>query len=94
MSTQRPAIDPPHAGHDTSSDHNSLNSKTAPDAKGPYELTSSAEPALASRQGQRMEGALGDAVLRFLRIRKGPKSDAHDPDAVRSQGFHFSTEFG
>ena len=31
-----------------------------------------------------MEGALGDAILRFLRIRKGPKSDAHDPDAVRS----------
>lgn len=85
MSTQRPTTDPPPAGHDTPSDHNSLNSKTASDAKGPHEFTSSEQPGLASREGQRMEGALGDAVLRFLRIRRGPKLNAHDPDAVRSQ---------
>jgi hypothetical protein len=30
-----------------------------------------------------MEAALGDAVLRFLRIRKGPKTDGYDLDAVR-----------
>ena len=83
MSTQRPAIDPPPSGHNPPSDNDSLKSQTAGDDKGPHELISTTEPALASRQGPRMEGVLGDAVLRFLRIRKGPKLDAHDPDAVR-----------
>lgn len=37
-------------------------------------------PALVAKEVQRTEAALGDAVLRFLRIRKGgPK---YDPDAV------------
>jgi hypothetical protein len=35
-----------------------------------------------------MEGALGDAVLRFLRIRKGRKSDEYDLDAVRTKDGH------
>lgn len=84
MSAQQPAIDPPPAGHNPSSDHDSLNSKKTRDAKGANEFVSTTEPALNSQQNQRMEGVLGDAVLRFLRIRKGPKLNAHDPDAVGS----------
>lgn len=40
-------------------------------------------PALAAQQGQRMESAMGDAILRFLRIRKPRKDDVYDLDAVR-----------
>ncbi|KAK7697332.1 hypothetical protein SLS64_013630 [Diaporthe eres] len=32
-----------------------------------------------------MEGVLGDAILRFLRIRKQPKSDAQYLDAIATQ---------
>jgi hypothetical protein len=32
-----------------------------------------------------MESALGDAILRFFRIRKGPKGDEYDLDAVATQ---------
>lgn len=39
-------------------------------------------PALAAKEVQRTEAALGDAVLRFLRIRKG--GPRVDPDAVNS----------
>lgn len=85
MSTQQPAIEPPPSGHNTPSDHDSLKSKAAPDVKGPHDLVSATGPALASGENQRMEGVLGDAILRFLRIRKGPKLDAYDPDAVRWQ---------
>ncbi|TKW51739.1 putative transporter [Colletotrichum tanaceti] len=41
-------------------------------------------PALATQENQRMEAALGDAILRFFRIRKGPKGDEYELDAVRS----------
>lgn len=84
MSTQQPAIDPPSSGHNTPSEHDSENSKTIHRGQGPQDLLSTTEPTLASRENQRMEGVLGDAILRFLRIRKGPKVDAQDPDAVRS----------
>lgn len=39
-------------------------------------------PPLSSSGNQRMEAALGDAILRFLRIRKGKKSEEYDLDAV------------
>jgi hypothetical protein len=32
-----------------------------------------------------MEAAMGDAILRFLRIRKGPKGDEYDLDAIATQ---------
>lgn len=89
MSTQQPAIDPPSTGHNTPSDHGSVSSKAARDVKGPHGMVSETEPALASQESQRMEGVLGDAILRFLRIRKGPKLAGHDPDAVR---WHFPTQ--
>lgn len=40
------------------------------------------EPAGVTQQNQRMESALGDAVLRFLRLRKGRKRPQHDPNGV------------
>lgn len=40
---------------------------------------------LATRETVRMEAALGDAILRFLRIRKTPKSDEYDLDATATQ---------
>lgn len=46
--------------------------------KGPND--SDLTPALAAKEVQRTEAALGDAVLRFLRIRKG--GPRVDPDAV------------
>ncbi|KAJ4013686.1 hypothetical protein NW766_005925 [Fusarium irregulare] len=42
-------------------------------------------PALAAQQGQRMESAMGDAILRFLRIRKPRKDDVYDLDAIATQ---------
>lgn len=84
MSTQQPVIVPAPSGDNTASDHDSVKSKTTRDVKGPHDSVSATGPALASRESQRMEGALGDAILRFLRIRTGPKSDAHDLDAVRT----------
>ena len=45
-------------------------------------------PALAAQQGQRMESAMGDAILRFLRIRKPRKDDVYDLDAVRNLNNH------
>ncbi len=39
-------------------------------------------PALAAEGSERMESALGDALLRLLRIRKGPKNGGLDLDAV------------
>lgn len=41
-------------------------------------------PALATRDNDRMESVLGDAILRFLRLRKAPKKEEYDLDAVRS----------
>ncbi|KAF2031439.1 major facilitator superfamily transporter [Setomelanomma holmii] len=40
---------------------------------------------LASQETQRTEAALGDYILRLLRIRKGPKHDIYDLDAVATQ---------
>ena len=40
---------------------------------------------LATAETQRMEAALGDYVLRFLRIRKGPKKAIYDLNAVATQ---------
>lgn len=62
------------SGVQTPSDRDSL--KTPADAVPPT------APALAARDAQRTEAALGDAVLRFLRIRKRPKDDRYDLDAV------------
>jgi hypothetical protein len=76
MSTQ-PRVKPPSSA-------TSISSKDSPnglDNKQPLK-----EPAtvtgLASTETRRMDAALGDYILRLLRIRKGPKNDVYDLDAV------------
>lgn len=80
MTAKQSAITPSPAESDTPSEHGSLESQKRPTAT--YGALAPTAPALASQENQRMEGALGDAVLRFLRIRKGPKADEYDPDSV------------
>ncbi|KAI0161970.1 major facilitator superfamily transporter [Xylariaceae sp. FL1272] len=43
------------------------------------------EPALAAEGTERMESALGDAILRLFRIRKGPKNGVFDLNAIATQ---------
>ncbi|KAI1193811.1 major facilitator superfamily transporter [Nemania serpens] len=42
-------------------------------------------PALAAEGYERMESALGDGLLRLLRIRKGPRNEGFDLDATATQ---------
>jgi hypothetical protein len=60
-----------------------LDSKTSASASS--SPTPPPPPPLATRETVRMEAAMGDAVLRLLRIRKGPKPDAYDLDAIATQ---------
>ncbi|PKS10116.1 hypothetical protein jhhlp_001866 [Lomentospora prolificans] len=68
----------------TPSDTASLSSQGRPDDKPSKDAPPLAQP-LATQENQRMEAALGDAVLRFLRIRKGPKGEKYDLDAIATQ---------
>ncbi|GKT51944.1 putative triacylglycerol lipase [Colletotrichum spaethianum] len=84
MSSQQPVAKASPPGSITSSDHGALDSKTvAIDDKRPIESAPPTAPALATQETQRMEAALGDAILRFLRIRKGPKAEVYDLDASK-----------
>ncbi|KAI8956894.1 MFS general substrate transporter [Daldinia sp. FL1419] len=86
MSSQQPVAAPPGLGSAVTSDHDSVESKGHPDHKLPVELVTPTTPAdLAPRETRRMESALGDAILRFLKIRKGPKAEQYDLDAVATQ---------
>ncbi|KAI1384939.1 major facilitator superfamily transporter [Hypoxylon trugodes] len=49
------------------------------------DLTPPTATALAVQETQRTESVLGDAVLRLLRIRKGPKREEYDLDAIATQ---------
>lgn len=83
MTSQHPVAKPSPAGSDTSSDHGGLGSKSAVDDKVIVDAAPPTAPALATQQTQRMEAAMGDAILRFFRVRKGPKAEEYDLDAVR-----------
>ncbi|KXH35372.1 major facilitator superfamily transporter [Colletotrichum simmondsii] len=85
MSSQHPVGKPSPAGSDTSSDHGGLGSKAAVDDKVTVDAAPPTAPALATQQTQRMEAAMGDAILRFFRIRKGPKAEEYDLDAIATQ---------
>jgi hypothetical protein len=58
-------------------------SSSGTDSKQPVKETATITN-LATAETQRMDAALGDYVLRFLRIRKGPRKDLYDLDAVRT----------
>ncbi|KAL1600106.1 hypothetical protein SLS59_006180 [Nothophoma quercina] len=79
MPDQRPVTSPPVASS-TSSDHDDRDSSSKQPVKETATVTN-----LATAETQRMEAALGDYVLRFLRLRKGPRKDIYDLDAVATQ---------
>ena len=79
MPDQRPVTSPPVASS-TSSDQDDRDSSSKQPVKETATVTN-----LATAETQRMEAALGDYVLRFLRLRKGPRKDIYDLDAVATQ---------
>jgi hypothetical protein len=84
MSARLPAIAASPADLVAPIDYGSIDSKTTPDDKqAKHSIKAGPDPSV--QQNQRMESVLGDAILRFLRIRKGPKLDAHDPNAIATQ---------
>lgn len=83
MSDQKqPTITPSLSRSATPSEDGNLNSRGNPDDKLPNDLAPPTATALATRENERVEAVLGDAILRFLRIRKGPKREEYDLDAV------------
>ena len=73
----------PKQSTDLESNHSKTDYKDAKD--GVTDVTLPTPAALAAKEGGRMEAVLGDALLRFLKIRKGPRKDQYDPDAVATQ---------
>jgi hypothetical protein len=81
MSNQQPAIIPSSRVSDSPSENGSLKAtKKVDNDEYPDDAVPHTAPAL---QGQRMEAAMGDSILRFLRIRKPRKDNIYDLDAVR-----------
>ncbi|KAI0850751.1 MFS general substrate transporter [Daldinia vernicosa] len=85
MSSQQPPTAPLGASSAATSDHDSVRSKGHLDDKLPVEVTPTTSAALVPRETERMESVLGDAILRFLRLRKGPKTEPYDLDAIATQ---------
>ncbi|KAG8354287.1 putative transporter [Fusarium venenatum] len=85
MSPQSPAIVPSSGQSESPSDNGSVKAKDTVDNGYTNDSVPPTAPALAAQQGQRMEGAMGDAILRFLRIRKTRKDLVYDLDAIATQ---------
>lgn len=86
MSPHQPTVVPSSGVSDSPSDTGSLKGKNKAENDGyPSDSVPPTAPALAAQQGQRMEAAMGDAILRFLRIRKPRRNDIYDLDAVRTR---------
>ncbi|KAF3054793.1 hypothetical protein GL218_07437 [Daldinia childiae] len=85
MSFQQPTTTPLGVGSAATSDHDSVKSKGHPDDKLPGNVTPHTPAALAPREAERMESVIGDAILRFLGLRKGPKVKPYDLDAIATQ---------
>jgi hypothetical protein len=86
MSAAKPALEVSSVDETSSpSDRDSRQSKDRVDKKDATDLHPPGPHDLATRETIRMEAAMGDAILRFLRIRKGPKGDEYDLDAVATQ---------
>ena len=62
--------------------HRDYGSTNSVDDKQALQAAAAPITQLAAKETQRTESALGDALLRFLRIRKGPKPEEYDLDAV------------
>lgn len=76
MPDKKPSVSTVPDDSTVPSDHDSVKSKGAAGSAPPV------APALATHEGQRAESVLGDWILRFLRIRRGPKKEVYDLDAV------------
>lgn len=83
MSDPQSGVKPSPAVSATSRDPSVTDSSGGTDGNHVDGSTPLTAPPLATQPNQRMESALGDVVLRLLRIRKGPKGDEYDLDAVR-----------
>ncbi|KAM0702719.1 hypothetical protein Q7P35_010151 [Cladosporium inversicolor] len=91
MSGKPPIIAASPADFATPTDHDSIDSKAAPgDKQAGHSVKPGQDGTL--QQNQRMESVLGDEVLRFLRIRKGPKLNSHDPNAIATQSSIWDSE--
>ncbi|KFY38142.1 hypothetical protein V494_04504 [Pseudogymnoascus sp. VKM F-4513 (FW-928)] len=84
MATQKPVITPSVTESSSPSDHVSLKSKGESDVKpGSGHALLPLSP-LATQETQHMEAVLGDAILRFVGIRKGKRVE-YDLDAIATQ---------
>ena len=81
MSSQNAVASDPTA-NSAESDYDDHGPSSGIDGKQPVKETATITN-LATAETQRMDVALGDYVLRFLRIRKSSKKDLYDLDAVR-----------
>lgn len=84
MSAQQADVNPAPTAPNAQYDYDSLGSKTTHEVEIPPESDVAAAQTLMAQENQRMEAALGDAILRFLRIRKGRDKETQDLDAVRT----------
>ncbi|KAI0447465.1 major facilitator superfamily transporter [Xylaria telfairii] len=85
MSTQVPAgVSSPHDS-DSASEPGKSRSQESIEGKHVTGSAPTLAPALAAEGSGRMESALGDALLRLLRIRKGPKNSGIDLDTTATQ---------
>lgn len=82
MSSQSPAASDLTA-KSTVSDHGDYGSSSGIDGKQPVKERATIT-GLAIVETQRMEAALGNYILRFLRIRNGSRMGTYDLDAVRT----------
>ena len=86
VNTRPPAIASSPADFAAPTDYDSIDPKaTLGDAQAGHSVKPGHGQDDAVKQNPRMESVLGDAVLRFLRIRKGPKLNSHDPNAIATQ---------
>ncbi|OHF02523.1 major facilitator superfamily transporter [Colletotrichum orchidophilum] len=85
MSSHQPVVKPSPAGSITSSDRGGPDPKSPADDKVTVDAASPTAPPLATQQTQRMEATMGDAILRFFKIRKGPRAEEYDLDAIATQ---------
>ncbi|KAH6618783.1 major facilitator superfamily transporter [Boeremia exigua] len=83
MSGQSPN-NPSPVAKSTASDQDDRDSSSGIDAKQPVKEAATVTN-LATAETQRSDAVLGDYVLRLLGIRKGPKKDIYDLDAVATQ---------
>ncbi|KAI1145985.1 major facilitator superfamily transporter [Nemania diffusa] len=85
MSNQQLAGVSSHNDSDSASEPSKSRSQESIEGKHVGGPVSPLAPALAAEGSERVESALGDGLLRLLRIRKGPKNGGIDLDATATQ---------